>query len=354
MRDVAVTLYAAHLPGGAVPARAHFIGPQLVLEGAHPLRVAAAQLTARRGGFDDDNLFLDWQVGDQAYSLMPADAAALQMLLTHAPPALAPQLRRWRGQVGLQRFTWRAVLGSLAALVVAVLVLLWQSERVAGYLATLVPLERERALGEAALTQFGGSEGLQESGPAAEQIKALGERLTQGSRYTYRWYVKQDDSVNAMALPGGIVVVHSGLMEKAQSAEELAAVLAHEVQHIEQRHGLQQMIHSAGWAALLAVTLGDVSAISAIAVHQLGNLRNSRKLEAQADAAGVAALVQAGIAPQGMATFFRRMAAQEQGAGVAWLSSHPAPEERLADIEALVRAHPCSACAPLPPLQLDV
>ncbi len=77
------------------------------------------------------------------------------------------------------------------------------------------------------------------------------------------------------------------MIEAAGSAEELAGVLAHEVQHVEQRHTLQQMIHTAGWAAVLAVVLGDVSAITAIVIHQLGNLRNSRKLEAQADAEGI-------------------------------------------------------------------
>ena len=124
---------------------------------------------------------------------------------------------------------------------------------------------------------------LTQEGLAAKTVAEIGSRLTVGSRYKYRWYVSNDKEVNAFALPGGIIVINAGLIAKAGSADELAGVLAHEVQHVEHRHTLQQMIHAAGWAAVLAVVLGDVSAITAIVVHQLGNLRNSRKLEAQAD-----------------------------------------------------------------------
>ncbi len=130
------------------------------------------------------------------------------------------------------------------------------------------------------------------------------------------------------------------MIEAAGSADELAGVLAHEVQHVEHRHTLQQMISSAGWAAMLAVVLGDVSAITAIVLHQLGNLRNSRKLEAQADVEGMKALAKAGIPLDGMPSLFRRLQAEQRkkgGEGPALLSSHPATEERIADLEQLAR-----------------
>jgi predicted Zn-dependent protease len=161
--------------------------------------------------------------------------------------------------------------------------------------------------------------------------------------------VSEDREINAYALPGGIIVINAGMIEAADSAEEIAGVIAHEVQHVEQRHTLQQMIHTAGWAAVLAVALGDVSAITAIVIHQLGNLRNSRKLETQADVEGLKALAKADIPLNGMASLFRKLKAEQErrgGEGVAMLSSHPATDERIADIEALARSLSCE-CQPL-------
>jgi predicted Zn-dependent protease len=180
-------------------------------------------------------------------------------------------------------------------------------------------------------------------------VADIGARLTKGSRYQYRWYVSDEREINAYALPGGIVVVNAGLIENADSAEELAGVLAHEVQHVEYRHTLQQMIHTAGWAAVLAVALGDVSAITAIVLHQLGNLRNSRQLESQADAEGMKALARAGIPLEGMPSLFRKLQAEQEkkgGDGVALMSSHPATAERIADLEQLGRTLKCD-CPPL-------
>ena len=196
--------------------------------------------------------------------------------------------------------------------------------------------------------QAGGE--LHQAGPVVDAIKAIGDRLTNGSRYHYEWYLKDDDSVNAFAVPGGRVIVHSGLIAQAASAEELAGVLAHEVQHVELRHSLRQIIHTAGWAAVLTVALGDVSAMTGIFVHQLGNLQYSRTLESEADVAGLHALARAGIPLAGMRDFFARMQSKEKKAGgsidIALLSSHPATGERLSEIERIAAQTPCT-CAPL-------
>jgi len=145
------------------------------------------------------------------------------------------------------------------------------------------------------------------------------------------------------------VVVTAGMIETADNADELAGVLAHEVQHIEQRHTLQQMIHTAGWAAVLAVALGDVSAITAIVIHQLGNLRNSRKLEAAADVGGMKALARAGIPLDGMLNLFRKLDAEQRrrgGDGIPLLHSHPATADRIAGLQELAKSLECK-CQPL-------
>ena len=107
---------------------------------------------------------------------------------------------------------------------------------------------------------------------------------------------------------------------------------------------MQQMIHAAGWAAVLAVVLGDVSAITAIVVHQLGNLHNSRKLEEQADLDGMKALARAGIPVEGMAAMFRRLQSDEASTGddiPGLLSSHPATAQRIAELDRLAKTLQC-------------
>lgn len=343
---VAVTLFSAELPGAGVSGRARFIGETLVIEGEHPQRVSVAHLRARIGGADDDALFLDWQAGELRYSAMLTDRAAQQTLVMSAPASFAPQLQRWQRTAGVQHAKWNTVIGVLVSVVLGFGIFIWQSERIAGALAARVPLSTEQRLGEGALKELKMSTRLTQEGEAAQALQAIGSRLTQGSRYNYRWFIKSDESVNAFALPGGIVIVHTALLEQVESAEELAGVLAHEVQHIEQRHSLRQIIHSAGWAAVLMVTLGDVSAITAILLHQTGNLSHARQLETEADLAGVNALVKAKISPKGMIAFFKRMA-DESPDSMALLSSHPVPAERLAQIESATAQHPCD-CPALP------
>jgi predicted Zn-dependent protease len=217
------------------------------------------------------------------------------------------------------------------------------------WLANRVSMETEVNIGERAFAQFEQEHVLTQEGLPARTIADIGVKLTQGSRYKYRWYVSDEREVNAYALPGGIVVVNAGMIEEAGSAEELAGVLAHEVQHVEYRHTLQQMIHAAGWAAVLAVVLGDVSAVTTIVVHQLGNLRNSRKLEAQADLEGLRAMARAGILLNGLPALFRQLEGKQRrlgGEGIALLRSHPATEERIADLEQLAGTLHCE-CRPL-------
>jgi predicted Zn-dependent protease len=124
-------------------------------------------------------------------------------------------------------------------------------------------------------------------------------------------------------------------------------VLAHEVQHIEQRHSLKSTLNSLGWAALLTVTIGDVSAVAAVMAHQMGSMYFSRDLEDEADRLGFAALTRANITPDGMVTFFQTMAKEEKGDAPAWISSHPATLERIKTIQTLMEKEPCPLCKPL-------
>jgi Zn-dependent protease with chaperone function len=351
MSEVAGLLHGPELPTSGIAARLSFKD-----EALHVMRedgtaeiVPAGSLSVSVTGFNENTLQLDWQREGVTHAVTVSDPEAHRVLMAHAPAALAGHLRRGHSTMHWHRRKWNTVLGVLAGFALLALITWWQSEAITAWLAQRVSLETEVNIGEQALAQLEIEHEMTRDGPAAKAIADIGGRLTQGSRYQYRWYVSADREVNAFALPGGIVVVNAGMIAATDNADELAGVLAHEVQHVEQRHTLQQMIHTAGWAAVLAVVLGDVSAITAIVIHQLGNLRNSRKLESSADVEGMKALARAGMPLEGMVSLFRKLDGEQRrrgGAGIPLLLSHPATADRIAELEQLAATLEC-ICKPL-------
>jgi predicted Zn-dependent protease len=351
VNEVAALLHGPTLPPSGVPARVHFHGDYLRVtrETGSAEDISAEAIEVDVTGFNEDTLQLSWDQQGDRRAVTVSDAAMIRMLKAQAPESVSRRLKGGHSRMNYHRHKWNVVVGVLASLVLLAGIAWWQSEAITMWLANRVSLQTEISIGNQALAQLESENALTQEGLAAETLASIGSRLTKGSRYTYRWYVSEDREINAFALPGGIIVINAGMIEAADNAEEIAGVIAHEIQHVEQRHTLQQMIHTAGWAAVLAVALGDVSAITAIVIHQLGNLRNSRKLETQADVEGLKALARAGIPLQGMASLFRKLKAEQErrgGEGAALLSSHPATDERIADIEELAAALSCN-CQPL-------
>jgi predicted Zn-dependent protease len=349
--EIAALFHGPDLPASGVPARVGFRGDYLRVtrDDGVALDVPASALAVSVTGFNEDTLQLSWEDDGQTRAITVSDPGAHRALVAQAPAGLAKPLAGGHFAVNYHRRKWNVFVGILAGFALIVALVWWQSEAVTQWIANRVPHETEVRIGDRALAQFEQEHVLTREGDAPKALALIGAKLTAGSRYQYRWYLSDERNVNAYALPGGIVVVNVGMIEAAETAEELAGVLAHEVQHVEQRHTLQQMIHTAGWAAVLAVVLGDVSAITAVVVHQLGDLRNSRKLETQADVGGMRALVRAGIPLRGMAELFRKLQAENErrgGEGIALLSSHPATAERIADLEQLSKTLTCD-CKPL-------
>lgn len=154
---------------------------------------------------------------------------------------------------------------------------------------------------------------------------------------------------NAMALPDGRIVLLDELVWLADNDEQILAVLAHELAHVERRHALRLMIQSAAVGAFVAWWIGDFGPLLAAAPAALMQARHSRELEAEADALAAERLRRAGMRPASLADMLEKLgaaqgaktrgrAAQESGEdGTGWLgylSSHPATRER---IEALRR-----------------
>jgi len=281
--------------------------------------------------------------------LNPVDAAALR---ARADWAALPSMKRLNQQQR-KRHTrrilgWSAVAFLVLSPLLALLLFLSQAARIAEAIADRIPVADEARLGRQAFESMRGNLKLLDNGSAHEAVETIGHRLTAGSRYTYEFHVVDDATLNAFALPGGIVVVHTGLIAATHRPEELAGVLAHEVQHVELRHGTSAIVKDLGWRVLWTWFTGDWGGTLAGQVAaQLGSLKFSRDAESAADEAGFATLVRTGIDPSGMPDFFATMAKQAGDAPAAFLSTHPLSTAREAALRQRLAELPATPFAPL-------
>ena len=190
-------------------------------------------------------------------------------------------------------------------------------------------------------------------------INRLGLRLVAQSRAAsqdFEFFVLRDATLNAFAMPGGFIGVHTGLIIAAQSESELASVLAHEISHVTQHHLARQlgtqsqaqlpMLLSLAVALLAARSHSDVAAGAMMAGQAAGiqqQLNYSRDFEREADRLGIQLLERAGFDVRAMASFFERLqkfSRLYENNAPGYLRSHPLTNERIADIENRIQEVP--------------
>lgn len=353
MWEFKVLVFApGHSPGG-VRARVSFHGDSMLVQGRQfQMSVPGREVRLKTGGYDGRQWMLTWTGENGEVSAALQGDTEIRLMRQYAPPALAAQLGRATKAARRRQNLFRAMAVALIVLLLLPLLLaglFWlNSERISAWVADHISLETEQRLGELSFTQLRTGLKLRQTGPAPDMVRRIGERLTAGSAYRYQWFVADNPEVNAFAMPGGYVVVNTGLLKAADSAEEVAGVLAHEVQHVELRHSLKNLIHQLGWRAVLSVALGDLSGgVWVDIADHLGGLEFSRDLEREADMKGLETLRKANIAPGGMASFFAKLA-QRDGTQVALLSSHPTSQERLDNLNQAIASLGSYAYRPLP------
>ena len=213
------------------------------------------------------------------------------------------------------------------------------------FAARLVPVAMERDWGrniaagfESHMKVCGGRAGRQ---ALDELVGRLAEGLPPDRRHITLHVVERSD-VNALALPGGDIILFSGLIAKAEGPDEIAGVLGHELTHIGERHVSAAMIRAMGVGVLATLLTGDASGLVAGGVATALAGAYSRDDEAEADRGGLALLERAGIGSEGMIAFFRRLEAMEGKPGplLQWLGTHPEAGARAAAIAAARRPAP--------------
>ena len=211
----------------------------------------------------------------------------------------------------------------------------------AEHVAARVPVETERAIGEQGLAWLEEHKWLQPT-TVSENVQTdirqdfdtLRQGLAQESHYRLEFRNAPVLGANALALPGGTIVVTDALVNLAGSRDELAAVLAHEIGHIEKRHTLRLMLQNSAVVLVVATVIGDAATLGVAGVPAvLAQAKYSREFESEADEFAFALLKQRGISPENFAEIMLRMAQQDQKSKSkqppGFLSSHPLTQDRI-------------------------
>jgi Zn-dependent protease with chaperone function len=181
-----------------------------------------------------------------------------------------------------------------------------------------------------------------------DYVNRIGQRLVkQGGLEDYPYFFKvvQEPSINAFALPGGPMFVHTGLLKAADNEAQVAGVLAHELSHVVLRHGTNQASKAQliQLPAMLAGAVAGGSLVGQLAQVGIGLgansvlLKFSRGAESDADLLGAHIMAKAGYNPVELARFFEKLEAESGGKGnskmAQFMSDHPNPGNRVKAIE---------------------
>ena len=188
-------------------------------------------------------------------------------------------------------------------------------------------------------------------------INVLGEEIASrgAGQYEYTFYVVNSDVINAFALPGGWIYINRGVIERSDNLAELAGVIAHEIGHVEERHGAEQMERAQATNLGLNVAyilLGRTPSTVEQAAIQVGGsavfANYSRGAENEADAVAVDLLIRAGIDPNGLTTFFMELledSNRNPSSVEQWFSSHPLTQDRIAHVREVIQSKNLSPSA---------
>ncbi|GEM_PF-2046260 len=261
-----------------------------------------------------------------------------------------PQAQQFKKDQGRHKTLRRLSLAFVAFLVLAPLYLVfferdWLVDRV----VARIPEEADMVVGDLFIKVYEDSI-IDDKALAADVARLTGPLIAAARTppFAYNIHIIDSDEMNAYAVPGGHILIHSALIEKTESAEELLGVLAHEAAHINGRHSMKHILHGLGTWAFLFLLGGDPNHIVAMVgdhAQTLSARGYSRQHEHEADAAGYDYMVRAGLNPDGINRFFMRLKDEEdknilrKGMNsplTNLFSTHPLTDDRIAALDALM------------------
>ncbi len=254
-------------------------------------------------------------------------------------PAAQTEIRtraRWLdAEQGGRAHTGRIVAWSVAALGSILAIVVFGVPLVAQRMVPLIPLSFERHLGDMANNQvralFGGA---CTGGEGSAAFAKLVDRLRRAAHLDMplQTAVLASPVPNAFALPGGKIYLLNGLLQKADNADEVAGVIAHEMGHVSHRDQTRLMIQNGGASFLIGLLFGDVTGSTAVifTTRTLFEASYSREAEENADAFAIQTMHTLGRSPKPMGDLLFRITGAQGNRMVGILASHPLTEERRA------------------------
>lgn len=313
-------------------------GLQITVEGGTTLWWPIREIRQTQGFYPGEEVRLE-RGGELPEVLLVPNPAFLTNLRQVAPE-LATRFRAPARRWARIRVTVLAAFG-IVGLTAAIY--LWGIPAMAALLAPRVPATWEERLGRSVVEHLA-PPARRCADPAREQaIREIVATLLApfpSSPYRFQVFVVDNPAVNAFAAPGGHIVLFRGLLERTRSAEELAGVLAHEIQHILLRHATRALLQHVSTGLLLAALTGDTSGVMGFGLESarvLGELRYSRKNEEEADAEGMRMLLAAGVDAAGMIAFFDVLKGEGRKglSPPTYLSTHPSTQDRIERLRSL-------------------
>jgi predicted Zn-dependent protease len=200
--------------------------------------------------------------------------------------------------------------------------------------AVLIPESYDNQMGQLFFDEFSERSTIDSSKTAL--LNNYAERLDLKNKKPLKFTVIESSTVNAFALPDGNIIVFTGLLDLMKSHEELAALISHEVVHVNNRHSMKMLCRNLAGYLFISVVLTDVNGIMAVIgdnVHSLQSLSYSRQFEREADTQGLELLAFNQIDPKGMVSLFEGLQSKAELLLPEFLSSHPITRERIDYIE---------------------
>ena len=308
-----------------------------VIGGSETWRLDPSKCELKAGGWDASGIQIAWTGDGGTYALSSTDRlAAIELAqIPRFQSALQAAIRTQAGTRRSGRFglTLMALITLLPLL--AILGLYVFRDRIIDVVLGRIPLSVDQEVGKMFEGSVANAKDVVTDTEATRAVAAIVERLRAGNptgASDFKVRVERNPDVNAFAAPGGVIVVCTGLIAEAGSAEEVAGVLAHEMAHVTKRHSMRQLLYRAGVLPLMGMLFGHPDAASLFeSFGQLSDLKFSRGQEEDADLAGFNTLVASGISTDGMAAFFERLA-DRGGTPPSFLSTHPSSTDRAARI----------------------
>jgi beta-barrel assembly-enhancing protease len=306
-------------------------------------------LQFQTGGFNGEQVFASHSA-HAGVSIQITDAAFLHDPFLTSRSSFAAKAARLAVQK--KKMPLPVKIGLLILLLIGAffVLLILNADRLVDAAVSRIPRDAEVKFGDMVFESMKSQMKFIEDERRQKRLDAILARLkpVQDSGYDFRLHVVEDEAINAFAMPGGNIVVFTGLMNAAATNEELAGVIAHEMAHVIRRHSLRKIVKSSGLSVMLALLVGDASALAGLVSQTTGMLGESafsRDYEREADETGWQILLAAKVEPRGMIRIFHRFK-DEEAKGLPMpglLRSHPATDDRIERLEENAKELPASA-----------